>query len=133
MIGFYWGFALNLNFIGFHSMEGCAVGRVLSDNIQSIWRLGILTYKQKTAFSEGQFDMSSTEAPFSSVSLWQKTVPLCFALFFPPRDHPYLCFSVSVFLPRAPLVTHFHCFEPDPCLETYGHWSIAHGEDLFFG
>lgn len=43
---------LNLNFIHFRSMKECTRGRVhqrLSENIHRICRLGILTYKQKTA------------------------------------------------------------------------------------
>ena len=113
------------------------MGRVhqrLSENVRRICRLGILTYKQKTAFSKGQFNMYSTQFQFS---LWncvplQKTVPLYYALFFLPRNHPYLCFSLAIFLPCTPRLPHFHCYQPDHCLETYMHWSITYEDDFFW-
>lgn len=125
---------LNLNFIHFHNTEGCTMGRVhqrISENIHRICRLGILTYKQKTAFSKGQFNVYSTYSQFSLVSLWQKTFPLYYALFFLPRNHPYLCLSLADFLPCTPLLPHFHCCQPDHCLEMYVRWSITHEEDFF--
>lgn len=121
----------NLNCMHFHSVKVCTRGRVqqrLSENIHRIWRLGILTHKQKTA----KASLICTAHGSTLIGL------LCGRILFHSFMH---CFSSQEMICTCafhclsfstPLLSHFHCLQPDYCLDMYLHWSITY-EEAFFG
>lgn len=121
---------LNLSCIHFCSMKGCTRGRVhqrLSENISRICRLGILTHKQKTA----KASLICTAHGCTLIGLVCGRVLFhSFMHYFSSQEIICTCAFHRLSF-STPLLSHFHCPQPDHCLEMYVHWSITHEEDFF--
>lgn len=124
---------LNLNCIHFCSVKGCTRGRVhqvhqrLSENKHRICRLGILTHKQKIA----KASLICTAHGSTFVGLvCGRILFYSFMHYFSSQEFictcAFHCLSFS-----TPLLSHFHCPQPDHCLEMYMHWFITREEDFF--